>query len=213
MKSGHWITVLALGLLACSSTRMVRLPSRVSVDPNWTVGLVRFEVEGANPEDHNVTGRFLEAFHEGQPGVAVVELGDVGEVLKAVGLTELNGEAVRAIGEKHDLDAVITGRLQLAQTRPEIGVDFEEGLRVNSVSARVRLHGTLAAKMLDTARGATVWTGSSTRWITLASGGGTRTGLGSVNLPDIRQQYEELIHDLIREATEDFRPTWEEQPK
>ena len=79
--------------------------------------------------------------------------------------------------------------------------------------AQVRLDGRLDAKIVTTARGASVWTGSSSRWINLIRASGSGTGVASVSVPDWDRQYEKLIFDMVSEASHDFRPTWEKQAK
>src|SRR6185436_19948503 len=96
MKSAYLICLLAVGLVGCSSTRttMVQVPPRMVLDRTQTIGIVRFDVEGARGEEHNVTAKFMEAIQHGQPGVPIVELGSSSEVLNGVGKSELNGEAI-----------------------------------------------------------------------------------------------------------------------
>ena len=62
---------------------------------------------------------------------------------------------------------------------------------------------------MTTMRGASVWTGSSSRWMNLAQGSGGPFGVGSVNLPDRDSQYERLINDMVNDASRDFYPTCE----
>ena len=81
-----------------------------------------------------------------------------------------------------------------------------------AVQAQVRLDGTLQAKLMATNRGATLWTGSSSRWINLACMSGSSAGFGSINVPDRERQVEQLVYDMVQEASNDFRPTWERQP-
>ena len=183
----------------------------MALDRNQTIGIVRFDVEGTRSEDHNVTGKFMEAIQQGQPGVGIVELGSSSEVLNGVGKSQLNGEAVQEIGRKFNVDAVIVGALRLKESQPRIDVDLNHGLKLDSVRAQIRLDGRLDAKVLTTGRGASVWTGSSARWISLARVSGSGVGAGSVSIPDWDRQYEKLIFDMVHEASSDFRPTWERQ--
>ena len=213
MKPVCIVIVLAAALAGCSSTVLVKVPPRMPLDRNQTIGIVRFDVEGTRREDHNVTGKFMEAIHQGQPGVGIVELGSSSEVLSGVGKSQLNGEAVQEIGKKFNVDAVILGALQLKESQPKIDVDLNHGLKLDSVRAQIRLDGRLDAKLLTTARGASVWNGSSARWITLARLSGSGIGAGSVSIPDWERQYEKLIFDMVNEACSDFRPSWERQAK
>jgi hypothetical protein len=183
------------------------------LDRNQTIGIVRFDVEGSNREDHNVTGKFMEAIQHGQPGVGIIELGTSSEVLNGVGKSQLNGEAAQEIGKKFNVDAVIVGAVRLKESQPKIDVDLNQGFKLDSVRAQIRLDGRLDAKILTTTRGASVWTGSSSRWITLARVSGSGIGSGSVSIPDWDRQCEKLIFDMVSEASSDFRPSWERQAK
>ena len=107
MKSAYLFAFLAVGLVGCSSTHttLVQVPPRMLLDRNQTIGIVRFDVESARGEDHNVTAKFIEAIQHAQPGVPIVELGSSSEVLNGVGKSQLNGEALQAIGKKFNVDA------------------------------------------------------------------------------------------------------------
>ena len=214
MKSPCLIALLSVGLAGCSSpTVLVKIPPRMPLDRNQTIGIVRFDVEGARSEDHNVTGKFMEAIQQGQPGVPIIELGSSAEVLNGVAKSQLNGEAIQEIGRKFKVDAVIVGAVHLKESQPKIDVNLNQGLQLGAVRAEVRLDGRLDAKIVTTTRGASVWTGSSSRWINLIRASGSGIGIGSVSVPDRDRQYEKLIADMVSEASHDFRPTWEKQAK
>jgi hypothetical protein len=101
--------------------------------------------------------------------------------------------------------------MQLKESQPKVNVNLAQGISLSSVQAQVRLDGHLDAKILTTAHGASVWSGSSGRWINLAQVSGSGLGFGSVNVPDRDHQYEKLIFDMVNDASRDFYPTWEKQ--
>ena len=202
---------LALVLASCSSTVLVQVPPRMVLDRAQTIGIVRFDVQGAS-DVPDVSTRFLEALQEGQPGVAVVELGSSSDVLATVGKSTMDGEAVREIGKRYEVDAVILGTMSMKESKPKLDVNLDQGLDASSVQAQVRLDGSLQAKLVNTDRGATLWTGTSSRWISLARVSGSSGGYGSLSLPDRERQVGQLVHDMVEEASSDFRPTWERQP-
>jgi hypothetical protein len=213
MKSAYLISLLAACLVGCSSTSttMVKVPPRMILDHNQTIGIVRFNVEGGRGEEHNVTAKFMEAVQHGQPGVPIVDLGSSSDVLSGVGKSQLNAEAMQEIGKKFNVDAVIVGALQLKESQPKVNVNLAQGISLSSLQAQVRLDGHLDARIVTTTRGASVWSGSSARWINLAQVSGSGLGVGSVNLPDRDRQYEKLIFDMVNDASRDFYPTWEKQ--
>lgn len=204
--------LLAAVVSSCSSTVLVQVPPRMVLDHDKTIGIVAFDVRGDEAGTSEVSSRLLEAIHAGQPGVAVVELGSSAEVLGAVGKTSMDSEAVQEIGKKYDVDAVIVGALTVKESKPEIDFNVDQGLRLGSLQAQVRLDGSLEAKLVNTDRGATVWTGSSSRWIQLAGVNGSSGGYGSISLPDRERQIAQLVNDMVQEASGDFRPTWQRQP-
>ena len=201
------LIVLLVG--SCSSTVLVEVPPRMVLDHQQTIGIVTFEVRGGGAEAPDVSSRFVEEIHQGQPGVAVVELGRSADVLGALGKTRMDSEAVREIGKRFDVDVVILGALSMKESEPEVDVDLDRGIGLGSLQAQVRLDGSLEAKLVNTDRGATLWTGSSSRWIELACFRGSTAGQGSMRIPDRDRQVEQLVHDMVVETSSDFRPTWE----
>src|SRR5215510_504624 len=109
MKTACLSALLATALVGCSSTVLVKIPPRMILDRNQTIGIVRFDVEGTQRDDHNVTGKFVQAIQQGQPGVGIIELGSSSEVLNSLGKSQLNAEALQEIGKKFNVDALIIG--------------------------------------------------------------------------------------------------------
>lgn len=206
------VLLLTAFVCSCASTVLVEVPPRMVLDREQTIGIVRFDVQGGQAGAPDVSSRFLEALQEGQPGVAVVELGSSAEVLGAVGKSRMDGDAVREIGKKFEVDAVIVGALTMKESNPKVDVNLDRGIGLGSLQAQVRLDGNLEAKLVNTDRGATLWTGSSSRWINLASMSGSSAGYGSISVPDRERQVEQLVYDMVQDASSDLRPTWQPQP-
>jgi len=201
--------LLLVGLLccaACSRTVVVAVPPRVDLGAYPTIGVVRFEAQDqVSPED-DVTHRFLATLQAAQPGVRLLELGPEHEVLRAVGLPALDFEAVQAAGKRFGVAALLTGRLTVSPVRPTVSV----GRDFTSLQARASVNGALQAKLRETGAGATVWTNGAHGTWNLATLGlnaqGVPTGGG---LADADRQREQMLADLVRVATADFRPTYE----
>jgi hypothetical protein len=204
--------LVALLVSSCASTVLVQSPPRMALEREGTIGLVAFDVKSGEAGTRDVSSLFLQAIHEGQPGIPVVELGSSASVLDAVQKTSFDNDAIREIGKKFHVDAVIVGALTMKDSKPKVDVNFNHGLHVGSLQAEVRLDGTLDAKLLKTDAGATVWSGSSSRSIQLAGMSGSSGGYGSVSVADRDHQVEKLVADMVREASSDFRPTWVRQP-
>lgn len=204
--------LLSVVVTACSSTVLVEVSPRMMLDREKTVGIVAFDVQGTESNAPDATSRFVESIQEGQPGIPVIELGSSAEVLAAVGKTRLDGDAMREIGKKFDVDTVIVGTLTLKESKPKVDVSLGQVFERGSLHAQVRLDGALEVKLFDTVRGATLWSGSSSRWIELASMSGSTEGFGSIGVADRERQVEQLVHDMVEEASCDFRPTFERRP-
>jgi len=132
--------------------------------------------------------------------------------LEGIGKTSMDGDAIREIGKKYHVDAVIVGTLTMKESKPKVDVSLSQGLHAGAFRAQVRLDGTLTAKLLKTDGGATVWSGASSRWIQLAGMSGNSYGYGSVGVADHDRQVEQLVADMVQDASCDFRPTWERRP-
>jgi hypothetical protein len=206
------VLLLAVAVSSCSSTILVQTPPRMALGHEQKIGIIAFDTQGNDASTSEVGSRFLEAIHEGQPGVAVVELGNSAELLSAVGKTRMDSEAVREIGKKFDVDVLIVGALTMKESKPKVDFDLNHGVKLGSVQAQVRLDGNLEAKLVNTERGATLWSGSSSRWIQLAHVNGDSTGSGSIHITDRESQVQKLVCDMVQEASSDFRPTWVRQP-
>lgn len=211
MKLARVLLVASLAA-ACSSTILVQVPPRLVLDREQTVGIVSFDVHGGDVGARDVASRFAEAILQGQPGVPVLELGSAASVLGAVGREEFDSEAARLIGQRFGVHALVVGSLTMKESEPRIDVNVDQGFDLASLQAQVRLDGSLEAKLVETERGATIWRGSSTRWIQLARVSGSSGGFGSIDLPDRQRQIERLVHDMVQEASCDFRPSMERQP-
>jgi len=202
-----------LACAACSSTVWVKTPPRFDLGRFQTLGLVKFSVENDSGYGQTVSEKFLASLQEGQPGTPVVDLGSAAEALQSSNLTPLNRETYLKIGQTHHVDGVIIGSLRFSQSKPKIKVDIKDGLKLDSLSANVRLDGELDVKIIDTASGAVVWAGSSDRWITLTDFNASSAGSSGARISSAEQQYERLLLDMVHEVTADFRCQMRKQPK
>jgi hypothetical protein len=207
MRGRRWLGLRALGIAAillagCASK--VRVAPAVDLRSYGIIGLI----ELAGDVDRNraalVTGRFLESLHGAQPGVRVLELGDEERVLRAVERGEWDSEAIRAIGKKFEVDAVLAGRLALSDLKP--GGSISRSL--TSVSVHADVEGSLRMRLYETKRGATVWTASAHHEEPVAHARVTSNGPLDVDASSPEEAYEKLTHALVRTVTRDFRPRY-----
>lgn len=191
---------------ACTKTVVVTVPPRVDLHAYRCIGVVHFGVEGRLPEEEDVTHRFLATLQAAQPGVRLLELGPQPEVLQSVGCQDMDLRAIRAIGQHFGVDAVLTGELLVSDVKPNLSVSPS----LSSVSARASVNGSLQAKIRETSNGATVWTNGAHGTWNLASFGLNSQGMPShAGLSDPHEKQRQMLSDLVRVATNDFRPTYE----
>ncbi len=195
--------VMAIG---CSSPRVL-VPPRVDLARYGTIGMIEFSSRDNRELGGEASREFLAVIHAAQPGTPVLELGDEGFVLSEVELDELNPSAIRAIGEKYNVDAVVIGVLGAQEVKPRVSV----GAGLDALSASAEIEGLLDARILETQSGATVWTTAARAKETVArvdlSTGGI-AGAGATSTKDAKTR---LVRSLVEGATEDFWGRWERQ--
>ena len=203
-----YVVGLALMLGACSHTVLVPVPPRVDLQGYGTLGIVEFGSNSERGISARATRQFQEQVQAAQPGTRFIDLGDRQALLASLGVKQLDPAAMRKIREKYGVGAVFLGDIAYSQPRVEVNVGdltkLEGGMRAE-------MKGELSAQLLETASGASVW--SSSGWV--------RRPLGSVSLSAERgmsggmrnsDPREEMVPALVREVTQDFRPTTVRQP-
>ena len=198
--------LVALGLLLGCSAKPppVRVPPRIDLTQWGRIGVVGFS--GASPELASLATReFVAMLQSAQPGVPILELGAAPRVLAEVGRAELDFEAGRAIGERFRVDAVFTGTLEVGEPKPSVRV----GRSLSSLHARADVSGELAAKLLETGAGATVWSRSSTATAGVARVGVREGALPSFGATDPAQLHGDLVRRLVSELGPDFHSRWQ----
>ena len=209
-------SALALVALALASTWLAACAKTPPRERVWTpppMDLARFHTLGildfSSPGDAGLGAvaarEFQVAIHSAQPGTPVLELGDEQGTLASLGAARLDAQAIRAIGEKHHVAALLVGRLEATPAAP--GFAFDSNARW--VAASAELAGGLDARILDTQSGATVWSTSARASEPLGqveiSASGV-SGLGSASPDEAKQR---LVRGLVARATADFWGRWQ----
>lgn len=193
------IAVVAFGA-ACSKKVMVPVPPRVDLESYNTIGMIEFLSNAEGDLPAYASQKFLQSMQSSQPGVRVLELGTRDKVLAAVGKSELDFEAIRAISEEYGVDAVMTGQFDVTDVKPN--VDVFSMLQSMSVTADVQA--TMAARLYD-AGGATVWTRSGKCAETVGHVGASSNGSFRFDASDPEEAYGKLVNELVYALTDDFR--------
>lgn len=200
---------LAAGLAAACSHAPPRPPPvlvapLVELAPLGAIGMIDFAVTGPEALAPVASQEFLASVQSAQPGVAVLELGPRERVLAAVGVSAMSPEAVRAIGEKYELDAVLVGELRTEEIQPRVSMR-----ELGSFTAQAEIEGVLSARLLETRRGATLWTTSAQTRAPLARVAlDPLRGGGDVDANAPEQVRIGLVRKLVSQATADFHPRW-----
>jgi hypothetical protein len=194
---------LALG---CSTPQpKVRVPARVDLSRLGTLGLVDFASAGSDGLGTRATREFLAALQSAQPGTPVLELGDERRLLGELGRETLDTDAVRAIGEKYRIDAIIVGRFDSQRVSPKVAFDPSSTF----ASASAELEGSLDARILDTRTGATVWSTAARARAEIAGVQISDRGISNVGASAPDDARDHLVTRLIHKATVDFWAHWE----
>jgi hypothetical protein len=199
-----FLLVLALLLSGCGKKTVTEtVPPRVDLKAYPIIGVVEFV---GTPVDlgRDSTQKFMSRMQSAQSGLRLLELGPLEQVLRAVGHSELDFQAVQAIGRKYGVAGVLSGTVSFSEMRPDIKVSPT----LNSISAQAKIDGKMSAKLWDAASGATDWTNSS--WGNWSMGGVSlsEAGVSGVRLNAPAEQRDKILMALIRALDRDFWPTY-----
>jgi hypothetical protein len=197
------LTLLALLVGCSSSTRTVRVavPPRMDLKPYPVVGIVTFSSNRNDAElERLASQKFLEQVQAAQPGTRVVELGSQQELLSSVGRSNFDPAALRAVKTKHEVDALIVGRVDVERAKPRV----EVSTLWKAVSASADVNVALWARVYETQSGATMWTDSSKLTTTIAHGDFTKTS-ASGSIRDTETTYGRMIERMTCDITDAFR--------
>ena len=196
------LLVVCAGVLALAGCARVYVQPAIDLHPREVIGLVQFNTDTKGELAKLVTQKFIEAVTEDQTDIKIVELGDEAGVLTAVNQTRLGPEAFKAIGDKYNLKTVFTGELDASGVNPSCA--FGPGY----ASFEAKVNARLAAKLVETVTGATVWSNSAREERGVA--GVDKSGSSfSFNAEDPEQAYGDMARSLCRTITRDFRGHWE----
>jgi hypothetical protein len=183
---------------------MVAVPPRVDLHSYEIIGVVEFESDAEGNLPAFATQRFIESIQRSQPGVHVLELGNATDLKGTLGIDKLDYAAMQSIKEQYGVDAVIIGDMEVSDIRPNF--DLQNVISAMNVSAEV--DASLATRLFETTRGATVWTKSTQRTDKVAHVGMNRGGSVRFDSKDPDKAYGALVDALVHDITRDFRVTY-----
>ncbi len=192
----------------CSNTILVPVPSRMDLKQYGTIGLVHFTTNSDPALTTFATQQFQEHVQGAFPGTPILDLGTKEAVLKTIGATQLDADAMTLIGKKYGVSAVFLG--EVVYSDPKTDVTLNDLTTLNG-SIQTEIRGDVSGKLMETQVGASVW--SSSAWakrqltgVSVSPKRGLRTVIGDSN------PRKEMVPALMFHLTEDFRPRMVRQP-
>ncbi|MCK4330099.1 hypothetical protein KAX02_09680 [candidate division WOR-3 bacterium] len=197
------ILIIVLFLISGCGPR-VMVPPEIDLTEYEVLGLIDFSSNMEGNHDEYATQKFIEAITENQKGIRIIELGSEDEILESLNQEKINSKAVKVIGEQYNVKTVIIGDLDISNVRPKI--DILSLTKYMSFSAEVKA--SLSVRLLETNSGATIWTSSSQDEADVAHVSIISGNLFSFDATDPDEAYGDLIDELVRDVTKDFRVTY-----
>jgi hypothetical protein len=196
---------ILLSCLACASKRVL-VPARMDLHPYGKLGLVTFTVENAKGSLHQfATERFAENVLAAQPGIEILELGNIDTLMQRVGERELGILTAQELGRQHGVAAVFAGHLKITNPTTSGGI---AGILTPHLEATIRTD--LTVRLLSAQSGGTVWRSSA--WATEKVGGISIVG-GQVvfGAKDPKTAYGPMVNTIVNIVTRDLWSTWQKQ--
>jgi len=203
--SGIALALIVVAGIACAAKRVL-VPARMDLHPYGRIGLVTFTVENAKGNLHQfATERFAENVLSAQPGIEILELGNIDTLLQRVGERELGPLTAQELGKQRGVAAVFAGHLKITNPAASGGI---AGILTPHLEATIRTD--LMVRLLSAQSGGTVWRSSA--WATQKVGGVSIVG-GQVNFGarDPKTAYGPMVNTIVNIATRDMWSTWQKQ--
>jgi hypothetical protein len=195
------ILIMVLFFLIC--TPRVLVPPRIDLKPFGTLGMILLESNAKGTLAEYTSQKLLRSVQEAQPGTPVIELGTLSHVLGSIGRSDLDVEAIKHIGGKYGVGAIVTGRLEVEKVKPSISIrSFVKDMTVSAYVEAV-----LSARLVETRAGATVWSNSAQGRENVASVSMLQGDI-RFDARDPEKAYGSLVKALVRAVTDDFRSHW-----
>jgi hypothetical protein len=204
MRAKHiaFVLIVAAAVTGCAAHYTI-IPPAVDLTQYGTIGIVTLKAADAKGDLEAVaTQDFLEEVTAAQR-VPVIELGPADRVLAQAGKTTFDRETTLAIGEKQGVDALFIGEIALTKVKPRL--DLVAPLS-QSLFARAAMDMSVKVRLVSTKNGATLWTNSAKRQITVGSAG-IEGGVPVFAVRDKDAALNDLLRQTMYQMTWDFRPT------
>jgi hypothetical protein len=208
METMRYRIGLLLGLVAglgCAAKRVL-VPPQLDLHPYGKIGLVLFSVENAKGTLHQfATERFAENVLSAQPGIEILELGNIDTLMQRVGEREVGIATAQELGRQRGVAAVFAGHLKITNPKASGGL---AGLLTPHLEATIRTD--LTVRLLSTQSGGTVWRQSA--WATQKVGGiSMEAGQLNFGARDPKTAYGPMVNTIVNLVTQDLQSSWRKQ--
>lgn len=196
-------------ITGCSHTppqrrEKIMVPPVVDLREFGVVGVIEFDSNAQDNVQQYVTQYFMQRVQSAQAGVRLLELGSEMQVLKTVGHAQLDFKAIRSIGQKYQVDALIYGSFMISDIKPKVQFSSEYA----AMRAQAYVEGKLNTKLWETASGAIVWTHMASGREPVAKLSFIKDGPFSIGMTDPKEKYGKLVTGLVAVNTNDFWPSY-----
>jgi hypothetical protein len=196
------IAGLAAGIVSCSS-HYVLDPPAVDLTTAEPIGLITFSVVNAKGDlDQVATQAFLEEV-SGAQRVPILEIGKLDAVFAKIGMKTLGPDAARAIGQAYKVKSFFHGNVRISKVKPQVDL---AGMLSGNLSVRASFDIAVTGRLVSAETGATLWTSSAARNGTLGMLSMGQDSIPYFGMADKDQATLNLLRNLMREMTWDFRP-------
>ncbi|MGA8280612.1 MAG: hypothetical protein WB853_06935, partial [Desulfobacterales bacterium] len=175
-----WLFLTVLLLIGCTHKQKVMVPPRIILAPFNNIGIIDFSSNLNDNLQQTVTQNFMQRAQSAQPDVRFLELGPVSPILTSFGADHLNPDILMVLAEKHHVNAVFTGHLEISEIKPKIRWDAV----ATTVKAEAYLEGVLTVRLLESGSGAILWTNSSAAKKSVAAISLNRNGPVGISVND-----------------------------
>jgi len=204
MKKFSFGLLIVLVIIA-GCCKKIEIPPVIKMEKYEPTAIVNVILKGAEGNLSGIaTQRLIEFMTCEQPGNRILEIGTLENILEDIGSKEINPDAIKAIGEKYKVKTIIIGEIFISDVQPQMSLNFE----FPYVSAKANVSSEMTVRLYETEFGATIWTGSS--WAKDEVGNlSIFKNYVSFNAENPDDAYGNLVNELIKWATLDFRKTYE----
>lgn len=205
MQSKSWPAIVALLSLAIQGcTQRVQVPPRIDLKQHEIIGVIDFECSGHGQLGPLLTHRFVDAVRRDQGIVRIAMLGTQADILTDIGHAQLDPDAIKEIGRKHQVSTVFTGDLVVSDVKPSV----EAGQTFTYIGVSADVDATLAVQMVETETGASLWSASAHDVQRIGGLDVFGDKSFNVDVDDPENAYARLANNLVYAVTHDFRSRW-----